>query len=264
MIYVKEKSTNWWQLLPFFLSKTNGYIILNFCSVCFPGDPEENLRQGYLRSTNSKPPQTRLAELNEQKESQTVQDTTDDFLYLKSVFVTADNTKRVSCNHIFIFCFCCQKAPSDSFGHASDTVQTLILCSLFISWYHVLDKCVSITLHVTRLFANGRWHSIIENCVNRIDSNFWLHLLLKWTSLVRSSKLNSCYSLNGCVCWKSDIAFLRYGDFVVDVTLDWWKDDFEKKASKVWESRQNIDVNSNSEAPFYVQMLFIRQMLRAT
>ncbi|XP_072038560.1 neuronal acetylcholine receptor subunit alpha-3-like isoform X1 [Amphiura filiformis] len=58
------------------------------------GDPEENLKHCYLRSP--KPPQTRLAEMNELREAQTVQDATDDFIYLKSVFVNADNAKRVN------------------------------------------------------------------------------------------------------------------------------------------------------------------------
>ena len=39
-------------------------------------------------------------------------------------------------------------------------------------------------------------------------------------------------------CLKSDIVFLRYGNFIYDIIADQWKVDFEE----VWESGQSIGV----------------------
>ncbi len=49
---------------------------------------------------------------------------------------------------------------------------------------------------------------------------------------------------------KLDIAFLRYGNFIEDVITDWGNVVFEKKALKIWESVQSIDI---SEVNFYMK-----------
>ena len=72
----------------------------------------------------------------------------------------------------------------------------------------------------------------------------------KLTSCLRRSKMTFCYFLNVCSFisilvqkdLKSDIAFLRYGNFIEDVITDWWKVDFEKKALKICESVQSIGI----------------------
>ena len=59
-----------------------------------------------------------------------------------------------------------------------------------------------------------------------------------------------CHFLNDCSFnsilvqnfLKSNIVFLRYGNFIEDVLTDWWKVDFEKKALKIWESVQSIGI----------------------
>ena len=65
--------------------------------------------------------------------------------------------------------------------------------------------------------------------------------------------------------WDSDIAFLRYDNFIDDVWIDQLKVDFEKMALKVWESGQSINikyqlkkVNFNMKTLFYVKS--IRQL----
>ncbi len=76
-----------------------------------------------------------------------------------------------------------------------------------------------------------------------------------------------CYFLNGCPfssilvqkCLKSDIAFLRYGNFIEDIITVWWKVDYEKKSLKIWESVQgNL---GNLEVHFYMKTLFLHQIL---
>ncbi len=42
--------------------------------------------------------------------------------------------------------------------------------------------------------------------------------------------------------FKSDIAFSIYDNFIDDITADWYKIDFKKMASKVWESKQKIGI----------------------
>ena len=61
---------------------------------------------------------------------------------------------------------------------------------------------------------------------------------------------------------KSDIAFLRYGNFIEDVITDWWKFDFEKKALKIWESVQRIGILGNSEVNFDTKTLLLHQVLQ--
>ena len=45
-----------------------------------------------------------------------------------------------------------------------------------------------------------------------------------------------------CKIMKLDIAFLRYANFIEDVIKDWWKNDFVKKALKIWESVRSIGI----------------------
>ncbi len=44
---------------------------------------------------------------------------------------------------------------------------------------------------------------------------------------------------------KLDIGFLRYGNFIDDFILDWWKVDFEKKVLIIGKSEQNISIPHN-------------------
>ncbi len=70
----------------------------------------------------------------------------------------------------------------------------------------------------------------------------------KATSCLRRSKIvflifptRPFFLLNfGTKNLKSDIAFLRYGNFIEDVITDWWKVDSQKEALKVLESREKI------------------------
>ncbi len=64
---------------------------------------------------------------------------------------------------------------------------------------------------------------------------------------------------------KSNIPFLRYGNFIDDVITDWWKVHFQKKrVLKFGKSGQRIGDNSNSEVHFYMEMLFSCEILQAT
>ncbi len=73
---------------------------------------------------------------------------------------------------------------------------------------------------------------------------------IEGTSCLRRSKFTFCYLLIGCSFisilvqnfLKSDIAFLRYGNFIEDEITDWWKVYFEKKptlSTRVVQMRTN-------------------------
>ncbi len=57
---------------------------------------------------------------------------------------------------------------------------------------------------------------VVSEDQNWLFAIFWIAVL--------SAQLNAIFFL------KSDIGFLRYGNFIQDIITDWWKVDFEKKA----------------------------------
>ncbi len=66
----------------------------------------------------------------------------------------------------------------------------------------------------------------------------------------------------GAKILKSDIAFLRYDNFIEDVITHWWKIDFEIKplkriCTKYWYF-------GNSDVYFYMKTLFLHQTLQVT
>ncbi len=90
---------------------------------------------------------------------------------------------------------------------------------------------------------------------------------LKGTSCLRRSKLTFVPSAQFWYknVWnlKSDIEFLRYGNFIKDVITDWWKFDFEKRALKIWESVQSIGILAMQRSTF-TWKLFLYQILQVT
>ncbi len=81
-----------------------------------------------------------------------------------------------------------------------------------------------------------------------------------WTFLLFPKWL--IFHLNfGAKFLKLDIVFLRYGNFTEDVTTDWWKVDFEKKALKNWESVKVL-VFWQFRGLFDMKTLFLQVTLR--
>ena len=87
---------------------------------------------------------------------------------------------------------------------------------------------------------------------------------LKGSSCLKRSKLTFCYFLNGCSfssIWvqsvlKSDITFLRYGNFIEVVMKHWWKIEFEIKAlTNLWICTK-CWCFGNSEVHFYRKTMF--------
>ena len=65
--------------------------------------------------------------------------------------------------------------------------------------------------------------------------------------------LNDCSFISILVLkfLNSDIAFLRYGNFIEDVVItDWRKVDFENKALKIWEPVQSIGILAVQRSTF--------------